>query len=80
MEVESLIVEGSRRMIGVEVKSGATVASDWFTALAALPELLARGDPHRTVEARLIYGGETGQTRSGVQVIPWREVQEVEWG
>jgi hypothetical protein len=74
-----LIVETSRRVIGVEVKSGATVASDWFTSLAALPDLIAQGVPDRAVEARLIYGGEAGQTRSGVQVIPWREVQDVDW-
>lgn len=47
----------------LEVKSGETVASDWFKALNALPGPVA--------QRGLIHGGAAQYEREGVQVWPW---------
>lgn len=74
-----LVVEAGERVLGVEAKSGATLASDF---LPPLRDFLARAGerlPHRDVEARLVFGGGEGQTRHGVRAIPWSGIQDVEW-
>ena len=47
----------------LEVKSGETVASDWFKALHAFPGPVA--------QRSLIHGGAQHYEREGVQVLPW---------
>jgi predicted AAA+ superfamily ATPase len=47
----------------LEVKSGETVASDWFKALNAFPGPV--------VQRGLIHGGAAQYVREGVQVWPW---------
>lgn len=76
-----LLVEAGDRLTAVEVKSGATVATDHLAALRRFMEDRAPGneDVHRETVARLVYGGDAGQRRSDVDVLPWREVQEVAW-
>jgi hypothetical protein len=75
-----LIVEAGRRVIAVEVKSGATVASDFFRELDAFPDLVHRSAPERRALARLVYGGETPQQRTHVEVLPWHAVPDADWG
>lgn len=73
------MVEGAEEVIGVEVKSGATLARDFFTALRGLPELVARGGEGRRPKARLVYGGAAAQERTDAFVLPWSGVQDVSW-
>ena len=75
-----LVVESARRTIAVEVKSGATVASEFFRALKTFPEHARRANPHLEPVARLVYGGDgpLGR-RSGAEVVPWTAIQDVEW-
>jgi hypothetical protein len=47
----------------LEVKSGETVASDWFKALNTFPGPVA--------QRGLIHGGAVQYEREGVQVWPW---------
>ena len=63
------------------MKSGATVATDHLAGLRRFMGDRAPGDQgaHRETVARLVYGGGTRQRRSDVDVLPWREVQEVAW-
>lgn len=75
-----LLVEATRHTIGVEVKSGATVTPEFFRGLQALPEIAGQGGGARSAEARLIYAGDVTQERTGVTVLPWREIQGVDWG
>jgi len=49
----------------LEIKSGATVASDYFTSLHRVAALI----PDITSKA-VIYGGETRQTRSDAEAVP----------
>lgn len=74
-----LIVERADDVIGVEVKSGATIASDFFRHLYAFDEEVARSLPHMVRTLRLVYGGEERQERQGVEALPWNEVQAVDW-
>lgn len=60
----------------VEIKSARTVNSSFFQHLHGLAERLGEGRP---VELRLVHGGDGASKRSGVQVIPWRGIQQAGW-
>ena len=56
-------------IVGIEVKSGATFASDWPQAVhkwAALADTA-------TLPPRIIFGGDGRYERQGCQVSGWRE-------
>ena len=74
-----LVIEAGPRLFAVEVKSGATVVPDFFRALEGLAEAVRERAPHLQAVARLVYGGEEPQRRSGVHVIPWHGIQDVGW-
>lgn len=74
-----LIVEDGPRLTAVEVKSGATVASDFFDELRAFPGIAQRAAPEAEPACRLVYGGEARQARLDAEVIPWSQIQEVDW-
>lgn len=74
-----LVVEAGGHVIGVEVKSGATIASDFFGDLGAFGQHLDEREEIGGVVLRLVYGGETAQARQGVDVVPWKEIQERSW-
>lgn len=78
LEVD-LLVEAGEVLFGVEVKSGATVASDFTDDLRELGRRIERELPHVRYEPRLIYGGEGRQTRGEVRIVPWSSVAEVGW-
>jgi predicted AAA+ superfamily ATPase len=67
-EVDVLIDQGAKQM-PIEVKSGQTVASDFFADLDYWRDLAgqARGG------AALVYGGETSFKRQGVSVVSWSD-------
>ena len=60
-----LFCETGRGIHAVEIKSGATVASDWFKPLqrvaATVPGVMAR---------TVVFGGDQPQSRSEVDVVP----------
>ena len=60
------VLELGQRLIAVEIKSGQTVASDFFKNLTYWRRLA--GDQVRTV---LFYGGSEMQVRSEAVVYPW---------
>ena len=62
-----LVVESSRGVAAVEVKSGATVAGDFFKSLRYWRKVA--GDEGRRI---LVYGGDRSYERSGVAVRSWR--------
>ncbi|MEZ5330740.1 MAG: ATP-binding protein [Thermoanaerobaculia bacterium] len=78
LEVD-LIIDSGDRLTAVEAKSGATVAGDFLRPLALLREVLTERTPQLEVDARLVYGGETRQDRTTASVLPWREIQSVDW-
>ncbi|MBI5500715.1 MAG: ATP-binding protein [Deltaproteobacteria bacterium] len=77
LEVDLLLEEAGGAML-TEIKSGATVASDFFEPLRRLSELLRRRGL-AAPELRLVYGGDEAQRRTDVEIVPWGEVAERKW-
>lgn len=75
-EVDVVVDDGAVLWL-VEVKSGATIASDWFRPLnAAVAE--ARDDhPGRDVRGVIVYGGDEYAERHGIRVLPWSAIAEL---
>ncbi|WP_291017431.1 DUF4143 domain-containing protein [Hydrogenophaga sp.] len=70
-EVDVLIEEPSG-LRPVELKSGSTVASDWFDGLRRWAAL-AEQQGERTAAPQLVFGGAGRYEREGVAVSGWRE-------
>jgi len=66
-----LVQEEGAKLAAVEVKAGATVAADALRGLTRWRKI-AGSAAAKTV---LVYGGNKRQTRSGVDLIPWRELK-----
>ena len=65
-----VIAEQADRLIPIEIKSGQTVTQDYFTGLKKWRTFAgASAGP-----AFVIYGGNESQKRSGVEVLPWRDL------
>ena len=78
MELD-LVAEAGDRVYGVEVKSGATVVPDFLRGPSAFADAVARHLPHVRPVSRVVYGGDRREQRGGVEVIPWFDMQAVEW-
>ena len=66
-EEVDLLVEANGKALAVEIKSGATVASDWFRNLDAVATI-----PQTGVDTcMVVYGGDDEQHRSKGHICPW---------
>jgi uncharacterized protein len=74
-----LLVEAGRRLLAVEIKSGGTVASDFFASFERLADTLEAVKAGRSIETLLIYGGDARQSRLGSRVLPWSDVPGFRW-
>ncbi len=74
-----LIDESEDGVIALEAKSGATVATDFFTHLREFAASMKEEQASTAVSLRLVYGGSRTESRSDVQVIAWNEIQEATW-
>ena len=57
--------------IGIEIKAGKTISSDYFSNL-----LYLSGIVDTKPALKVIYGGDSFQDRSGIQVLPWSRMNE----
>lgn len=73
LEVD-LVLDVAGRLCPVEMKSGMTLASDWFAGLRGWMELA--GDA--AFDPCLFYGGSVASNEAGVQVLPWRALAQPE--
>ena len=62
-----ILINADRRPLALEVKSGATVAGDFFDGLRYWDRLA----PDEERLAALVYGGDMAYVREGVAVHPW---------
>ena len=71
-EVDILIDRG-QQLVPVEVKSGQTITSSYFTGLSRWMSLAGQeaGRPW------VVYGGTERQSRSQAEVLPWREIRDL---
>lgn len=67
-----VIVDNGTELIPVEIKSGATISSDYFKNIKYWRNL------SKSEKAIVIYNGQTKQSRSdGTEVVPWRDATEL---
>ena len=68
-EVDALVDLG-HTLLPIEIKSGQTIAADFFEGLHTFSALAGN-----TVEtAALVFGGTQGQTRHKISVYPWKNI------
>jgi len=67
-----LLFETRGRLQPIEIKSGATFASDWPKGLKRWESIA----DHQALPGWLIYGGSEAFTRDGLEVFPWRAIGE----
>lgn len=70
-----LIIEYDGQYSAVEIKSGTTLSNTQFKALRYWQTLV--NDKRPSV---LIYGGDELQVRSGINVVPWKQLSTLPWG
>ena len=68
-----LIIESGEKLLPLEVKSGQTVTRDYFKVLEKW--LAFAGE--EAGGARIVYGGEERQNRSGVEILPWFSIAAI---
>ncbi len=56
---------------GIEIKAGKTISSDYFSNLLYWNDVVDSNP-----KLRVIYGGDSFQDRSGIQVLPWTRMNE----
>jgi uncharacterized protein len=74
-----LVVEEAGRVVAVEAKSGATIASDFLRHLTGFVAAADIEHPDLAVEPRLVHGGDASGRRQGVRLVPWSGVHGLEW-
>jgi len=72
LEVDCLLDRGTR-LVPIEVKSGQTVARDFFRSLARFAEI-ADGPAE---PGWVVYGGDRLELRSQATVLPWTEIDRL---
>ena len=72
-EVDAVIETGSQLHL-IEIKSGETIASDWFAGLEYWRAALKGDKAQGSIKTWLVYGGATAQTRSAAEVLPWTDL------
>ena len=65
-----LLLEDGERLVGVEVKSGATITPDQWRSLRRWLAIPPGAD------GALVYGGEESQRRTDLRVLGWRALAE----
>jgi hypothetical protein len=72
MEVDCVLERGAG-LLPVEIKSGRTVARDFFRGLEQFGEVA--GDASE--RGYMVYGGDRAQQRRAVLALPWREIESL---
>lgn len=71
-KVDFLIDQGTS-ITPCEIKSGRTVAADWFTGLKKWKALAGK----KAGRGVLVYGGDDGYSREGITVTSWKRVTDI---
>ena len=72
LEVD-LVLEHGQALAPVEIKSAATVSSDWLRPLRRWRELAGDTSGHPVI----VYGGDQAQQRSDAAFVPWRQLAQL---
>ena len=69
-----VIIEQANTLLPVEIKSGQTVARDFFDGLKKFQKIAGKESGQGT----LIYGGAKSHTREEFNVIGWQDIENIE--
>jgi len=72
LEIDA-IATSAAKLLPIEIKSGATIATDWFAPIERWLDLAG----NESKEALLIYGGNESFRRGRIRVVPWRLAAQV---
>lgn len=72
-EVDVVVETAPHVIQAIEIKSGATVAGDFFAGLEYWKSKLT----HQTFHSWLVYGGDASQARSKGSVVPWSGIERL---
>jgi predicted AAA+ superfamily ATPase len=78
VEVDVVLDRGTE-LVAVETKSARTVADDFFHALRAFRIAIGASKRPPKIEPMVIYAGDQRQNRTEASVIPWGEIDGVDW-
>jgi predicted AAA+ superfamily ATPase len=78
LEVDLVVDLGLRKILG-EVKAGATVNQGFFRPLQRLGDAIQEAESGGEIISRLVYGGEQGQRRTNIEIIPWSGMNGLPW-
>lgn len=78
LEVD-LLVEGGGELTAVEIKSGQTPTSGFFTGLDRFADIVEPMSQTRLGRRIAVYGGAEPQTRSGGLLLPWSQLDLAPW-
>jgi len=73
------VLERDGGLVAVEAKSGQTVAADFFSTLIAFAQTLGSRRRASKVTSLVVYGGTQPQRRSEATVVPWSELDALDW-
>ena len=77
-EIDLLIETGSS-ITAVEIKSGQTVNRDMYKRLLWFEEFMGKKLPQFSMNMKLVYAGNSAQTRNNVEILPWSDMDSVNW-
>jgi hypothetical protein len=72
-----LLIEQNEGLDAVEMKSGATVAVDFFKNLKRFSDRMIAAGKNLLIRNYVVYGGDDSQQRSDAQVVSWRDVERL---
>jgi predicted AAA+ superfamily ATPase len=78
LEVD-VVIDAGVTLVASEIKAGRTIAADFFASLEELRRLVTRSQAPRPLRARLVYGGDALQRRTGGDAVPWSRVADTAW-
>jgi len=68
-----LILEVGEKLSAIEIKSGQTIAPDFFSSLKLWGKLAGQAD----LPAWLIYGGDKALTKENISIVPWKNIPKL---
>ena len=74
-----LVIQTGTAITAVEIKSGHTIASEFFKTLRKFAQPLESGSTLPHPKMVLVYGGNSPQKRTDTRGVPWSRVSTTRW-
>ncbi|VAW52358.1 hypothetical protein MNBD_GAMMA06-757 [hydrothermal vent metagenome] len=69
-----LMIDNGEQLNAIEIKSGATINNDFFKNLMTSKKLKDNSSRIKNITQQLVYGGETSQQRSEINILSWSDI------